>query len=196
MGVTIHYRGKLNNTDQLPQLCSELTDTASIMKWNYQEIDDDWSVVPDARFEAGRIVGHLGLRGVLMQPHKDTESLAFLFDRGGVLQSPAGMVLSCEGRSFGAWVSVKAQFAPPDIHVRIVGLLKYLKKKYISDLEVADEGQYWETGSWEGLIQKRGVINAAMNRLEDALSSGKLGDLSGLTGDQIASRIEGLFREE
>ena len=196
MGVTIHYRGRLNNTGLLPQLRSELTDIAAVMKWDCQEMDDDWAVEPDARFEAGRIVGHLGLKGVLMQSHKDSEALALLFDRNGVLHSPAGMALSYEGRSFGAWVSVKTQFAPPDVHVRIVGLLKYLKKAYISDLEVADEGGYWETGSWEALIQQMESINAAINRLDDALSSGKLGDLSGLTGDQIASMIEKLFREE
>ena len=196
MGVTIHYRGKLNNTSLLPQLLSELTDIASVMKWKCQELDDDWAVEPNARLKAGRIVGHLGLKGVQMIPHKDSEALAFFFDRGGVLHSPAEMALSCEGHSFGAWVSVKTQFAPPDVHIRIVGLLKYIKKTYISDLEVADEGGYWETGNRDTLIQNMETINAAMNRLEHTLSSGKLGDLAGLSGDQIASRIEKYFREE
>jgi hypothetical protein len=169
MGVTIHYRGTLNNTGLLPQLHSELTDIARVMKWDCQEMDDDWAVEPNARLESGRIVGHLGLKGVLIQPHNASETLAFLFDRNGVLHSPAGMALSCEGRALGDWVSVKTQFAPPDVHARIVGLLKYLKRRYISDLEVTDEGGYWETGNWEALIQKMESINAAMDRLDDAL---------------------------
>ena len=46
-----------------------------------------------------------------------------------------------------AWVSVKTQFDSPDTHIWIIGLLKYLKKRYIANLEVRDEGEYWETGN-------------------------------------------------
>ena len=43
------------------------------------------------------------------------------------------------------YVSVKTQFAPTEIHISIIKLLKHLKNKYILDLEVLDEGCYWET---------------------------------------------------
>ncbi len=39
-----------------------------------------------------------------------------------------------------AWVFTKAQFASPEMHIQIVGLLKYLKQHQIPDLEVHDEG--------------------------------------------------------
>jgi hypothetical protein len=196
VGVTIHYRGTLNNIDQFPQLREELVDIAAALRWQSQQMDDDWTIEPTARFEQRRIVGHLGLKGVQLCPHPDAEALTFFFDRSGTLQSPAGVAFRNGRNPEEAWVSTKTQFAPPDIHVRIIGLLKYVKRKFINDLTVSDEGQYWETGSWEGLIQRMAVITAEMNRLEGALSTEKLGDLSGLTGDQIADLIERLLREQ
>ena len=42
MGVTIHYRGRLNDVGQLGRLCEELTDIAAAMRWKSMTLDDDW----------------------------------------------------------------------------------------------------------------------------------------------------------
>jgi len=45
------------------------------------------------------------------------------------------VVLICEGslKPEGAWIAVKTQFAGPEIHLWIVGLLKYLIWKYYKE---------------------------------------------------------------
>lgn len=40
----------------------------------------------------------------------------------------------------------KTQYAGIEIHKLIVHLFKYLERKYLLDLQVSDEGEYWETG--------------------------------------------------
>jgi len=93
-----------------------------------------------------------------------------------------------------AWVSMKTQFLTPDVHVWIVGLLKYLQKRYFSDLEVNDEGGFWETGDRAALEAKMRLLNEKMDELAMDLKAGSLGDLSGLSAEDIASRIEDFLK--
>jgi hypothetical protein len=199
MGVSIHYRGRLNDVGQLARLCEELTDIATVMGWESTRLDDDWGQPGDARLRVtptgARIDGHLGLKGVQITPEADAESLSFFFDREGNLRPLMDVVSILDGTldPREAWVSVKTQFASPAIHVWIVGLLKYLKKRYLSDLQVSDEGEYWESGDIRVLKEKMDLIGAKLNQISDALSSCRLGDVSGLSPEQIASRIEQLL---
>lgn len=196
MGVTIHYRGRLNDVDQLGALCNELADIANAMGWQSTTLNDDWEQPADARLRhtaAGmHIDGHLGLKGIQMTPVEGAESLDFFFDREGNLRALMTMILLLDGTldPRDAWISVKTQFAPPEVHVWIVGLLKYLKKRYISDLQVSDEGQYWETGDIRVLREKLDFINAKIEHLSTAFSAGCFGDTLGLSAEQIAARIE------
>jgi hypothetical protein len=201
MGVSIHYRGRLDDVGQLGKLCAELADLARAMGWECTPLDDDWDQPPDARLEVtsggARIEGRLGLKGVLLTPNVEAESLSFLFDREGKLRSLLDMVSILEGtlNPEDACVSVKTQFGGPQVHVWMIGLLKYLKKRYISDLQVSDEGEYWETGDIRILQGKMDLIDTRLRQMSDDLSSGRLGDLSALSADQIAARIEQWFLE-
>jgi hypothetical protein len=49
MGVSIHYRGRLNDLGQLTGLCEELADIAVAMGWRSSRLDDDWTQPGDAR---------------------------------------------------------------------------------------------------------------------------------------------------
>ena len=201
VGVTIHYRGRLNDVGQLAGLCDELADIAAAMGWETTRLDDDWEQPPHARLRAtptgAHIDGHLGLKGVILMPDVGTEPLSFLFDREGNLRSMIDMVSILEGtlKPEDAWVFVKTQFASPEVHVWIVGLLKYLKKHYLADLQVSDEGEYWETGDIERLREKMDFLNRKIDQLSGALSSARFGDASRLSADEIAARIEQWFRE-
>lgn len=77
MGVTIHYRGWLNDVGQLGALCDELEDIAKAMGWRSTTRDDDWEQPADAslrRAEAGvAIDGHLGLKGIQITPVEGTD---------------------------------------------------------------------------------------------------------------------------
>lgn len=202
MGITIHYRGKLDELRRLDDLRLELSDIGTTMGWSCRTLDDDWRIPPNATLTHGSdgatIRGHLGLRGIILALGGNSESLAFLFDAGGNLRSVMNMILLSEGslESANAWVSVKTQFASPDIHVWIIGLLKYLKKRYMTNLEVHDEGGFWETGDRQALEAKMRLINDKLTWLSETLSSPHLSNLSGLSVDAIASRIEALLREK
>jgi hypothetical protein len=201
MGVSIHYRGRLNDVGQLAKLCAELADIAAAMGWETTRLDDDWERPADARLRftlaGAQIDGHLGLKGLLMTPDVEAESLSFFFDREGNLRSAIDMVSIPDGtvKPEDAWVSVKTQFASPEVHVWIIGLLKYVKKRYISDLQVSDEGEYWETGDIRILRDKMNLIGEKIEHLASELTRGRLCDVSGLSAEQIALRIEQWFLE-
>jgi len=59
-------------------------------------------------------------------------------------------------------------------------LLKYLQKNYISDLEVSDEGAYWETGKLDTLYQRRQIIDDKLKQVSEALSSSHFDDTAPL----------------
>ncbi len=40
MGITIHYQGKIDNKNKLPQMVAELMDFAEVMGWRYNIIDN------------------------------------------------------------------------------------------------------------------------------------------------------------
>jgi hypothetical protein len=63
----------------------------------------------------------------------------------------------------------------------------------LSDLEVSDESEYWETGDRRKLEEVMSLLNRKLQHLCGAISSGSMGHLAGLSGDEIASRIEQLF---
>jgi hypothetical protein len=202
MGVTIHYRGRLNDVGQIGRLCDELADIAAAMGWESTRLDDDWEQPADARLQhtsaGAKIVGNLGLKGIWIKPDVEVESLRFCFDRDGNLRCPVGMVSILDGtlKPEDAWVFVKTQFGPPQIHVWIIGLLKYLKKHYIADLQVSDEGEYWETGDIRILSKRMDFLNKKIEQIAGKLSSTRLGDASNLSPDEIVARIEKLLRGE
>ena len=201
MGVTIHYRGTIDAPERIRDLQRELADIAKSMGWEHSIMDDDWTVPPNAALvhEQGyaRIKGHLGLKGISLLPGGGGEALSFFVDAAGRLRSIMDMIQQCEGRTTtdSAWVSTKTQFLTPDIHVWIVGLLKYLQKRYFSNLKVNDEGGFWETGDRAALDAKMRLLNEKMDELATGLKAESLGDLSGLSAEDIASRIEDFLKE-
>lgn len=202
MGVTLHYRGQLNESSRITALVAELADIADSMGWLWTRLDDDFEIPADAQVinhpQGTQIEGHLGLQGILMTPKPNGESLCFCFDREGYLRSPIGMVQILDGslNPDQAWISVKTQFTSPECHIWIVGLLKYLKKHYLSDLEVSDEGDYWETGDATALKEKMDFIKHKMDWLSGELTSERFSHLSGQSAEQIVSEIEDLLRNK
>ena len=202
MGVTIHYRGQLADVEKIKILGDELTQVAKKMDWAYNRLDEDWSKPTDIRLEhderGARIVGHLGLKGISFKPHPECESMSFFFNSDGKLCDPMGMVLVSQGnlKQEDAWINVKTQFAGPEIHLWIVGLLKYLQEHYIPDLEVSDEGGYWETGNFETLKEKMNYLNEKMDTVCSALSRVTGNHLERLSPDEIASMIEALLQHK
>lgn len=202
MGVSVHYRGRLNSTGQLSALRNELRDIASRIGWRYWILDEDWNVPAEAILahneKTCEIKGHLGLKGIQLTPPGQSEPLCFFFDSEGNLRSPMNVVLIRDGTLApeDAWISVKTQFLSAQMHVLIVGLLKYVKGRYLSNLEVIDEGEYWETGDYRVLEEKMRLIQEKLDYVSNELSSIQIDDVAGLSADEIADRIEHLFHSD
>ncbi len=177
MGVSVYYKGTLTDMDALLRLVDEIRDICQIMKWEYHTLNDDWTEPVEVSLERKdgglKIGGNLGLKGIGFKPHPASECVDFYFDSDGNLDAPAYRALRLqkgETNSEETFVCIKTQFAPANIHVAVIKLLKYLKEHYIHDLEVIDEGEYWETGSLEKLEYHRNVINEGLDVLEKVLT--------------------------
>lgn len=201
MGVTIHYRGKLDHISDESVLRNELAEFARRLGWEAQMLDEDWSEPSDAQLvhEVGKanIEGHLGLKGISIQPHEHCETAEFFFDSEGNLTSIMGTILMLEGKIEAGkqYNSVKTQFAPIETHITLIELLRYLKKRYISNLEVTDEGEYWETGERKVLEQKIGFLEKAMDKFESRLEVEFMDEEEKKNGEEITDRIKRIFRE-
>jgi hypothetical protein len=84
----------------------------------------------------------------------------------------------------------KTQFGNIDAHIRIVELLDYLKKKYISDLTVDDEGAFWETRDRRTLAEKRVILGHFMRHTEKIIKGIDVSGIDVQDPEAIASRIE------
>ncbi|MDZ7723542.1 MAG: hypothetical protein U5R06_12250 [candidate division KSB1 bacterium] len=192
MGITIHFSGILKNTDLITELVDELSDIADIMDWPYQILDEDWSKPCTAEIADGGITGHLPLKGISIQLHPASESLTLFFDPQGRLTSPITLISIKQGELNDKEVYnfVKTQFAPPDLHISIVKLLRFLKKKYIPDLQVIDEGEYWETGDRDRLIEKMQFLQNKLDQLQQTVSTINPDHALLFSPDQLAQLIE------
>lgn len=196
MGLSIHYRGSLTDKRRINDFIDEVEDIAQSLEWPFRVLDDSWAQKPDANLttnSAGQaeITGNLGLKGVLFTPPK-CESVSLCFNASGELSSMMNVIMSAEDDYMDAmsWISVKTQFAGAEVHIAIVKLLRYLKGKYLHDLEVDDEGDYWETGDAKLLGQKLDFLGDMIERVAGALEH-----LEHTDGTDIVDKIERVLRE-
>ena len=196
MGISIHYKGRLADMSQCQSFFEEIEDIGKCMKWKIFKLDEAWSSPENLEFihhgDRAETKRNPGLKGVQITPIEDCESLPFFLDKDGNLNSIMNMALIKDGtlKKEDTCISVKTQFAPPEIHIWIIGLLKYLKRKYFPDLYVYDESDYWKTGEKEQLIQKINFIDSKINALKSAVENQEMGDFSNLTAEEIADKLE------
>lgn len=152
MGLSLHYNGRFGNPAILQQMIEEVEDVTRIHKWKYNIYNTEF---PDGNFtnetHDNKIYGIS-----FTPPGCETVSLCFLSN--GRMSCPMllkfyGNSTDITSREYLYMVSVKTQFAGWQTHLFIIHLLKYLSKKYFSELNVNDEGQYWETNDDERLKQ-------------------------------------------
>ncbi|HEY4492698.1 MAG TPA: hypothetical protein VI958_11910 [Acidobacteriota bacterium] len=198
MGITIHASGKIDRIDDIPRLIDDLKGAAIESNWKYHIIDDDFGVRPNAvltRRESVKptasIEGSLGLKGIILNVDPKAEPLAILFDCNGVLTDMMQQLSWIHDNEQGdRFTTCKTQFADIDAHIRIIELLDTLKKKYVSNLSVSDEGSYWESRDRRLLAEKRIALGHCLRFTEKVISSIEVsGDEAG-DAESIASRIE------
>lgn len=180
MGITIHYKGKLNSTDLNDQFCEELEDIARSMEWTYNSFDfDEKNKTP--------------VKGLFIQPHPKSELLQFMIDKNGFLRNALMLEHFPHDDEITFLNHTKTQFAPIEIHIAIVKLLKYLHQKYIENLDVYDEGDYWQTGDTTLLQERFDFLNVKIAMLEDVFS--KIEFKKDSTPESVADKIEEILKK-
>lgn len=178
MGITIHYQGKINDVSLIDKVTEDLNDISLELNWGKELIDDD----------------KLNIKGILIFPPPDCEPLSFLFDKtNGVLKHFILLAHDDMGDDHYKYNIVKTQCAPLHVHITIIKLLKYLKKQYINDINVTDEGEYWETEN-AGLLQSKFDFQKEMI---DAVAGAfnKTEKITGESSESLAERVEKILIE-
>ena len=185
MGITIHYRGRIRDINLIDEFCDELIDIAKTMDWKSSDLIYD---------EEDKI------KGVSVTPHKDSESLSFFFNiEDGCLRNIMNVITKEPYNPKELeWDFIKTQFAPPEVHVTVVKLLQYIKEKYMPDLEVVDEGDYWETGDENVLRNKLKFLGDKIDAFGKALNSISKKDIKEITesdDESMPEKFEKIIRK-
>lgn len=201
MGITITYKGRLNSLDQIHAFCKELADIAHDMNWEYQILDEDFNRPHTAYKEKDSsgfsIKGHLALKGITINVHPESERLSFYFDKDGNIRNLVLMVTEGDNaRIENEYSFIKTQYAPPEIHITIVKLLRYIKKKYIADLFVEDEGEYWETGDEQLLMEKMEYLRQKIGEVAKVLENSEIKKEDDESLLSLVDRIEKVLMEK
>lgn len=144
MGLTIHYSGRFNEHSSLSEMIEEVTDIAEIYNWTYHVYEKHFPYENLNNTEYNDSIYGISFT----PPECETINLCFL-SNGRMSSAPNlkffGNSTDEEYKIFLYMLSVKTQFAGSDTHKLIIHLLKYLNKKYFTEFEVLDEGNYWIT---------------------------------------------------
>ena len=168
MGITIHFDGGLHDEAAFKHVIGAAQILAEREGWRWETIDA--SAVTLKRVRDERVWDYTGpTRGIVLYPHENSEPLRLEFDRDLIVQE-----------------FIKTQFAPAEIHVKIVGFLKEIVPHFEA-LTVEDEGEYWDTGGLDVLENHRQAIFRALSDELSAsadlvgpvrLRSGRIADLA------------------
>jgi hypothetical protein len=182
MGLTIHYSARLKRLDLLPQFIVEVADICQSIGWEYDKVDkivkmkDTISFSPPLNDNK-----NVHLQGIMFHPPK-CESVVFTFLSSGWTSSHIHLMGAKNYQKLDSepifkgypklvyMMHTKTQRGGPDTHIAILKLFKYLEKKYFAEMNVSDEGNYWETSDKE-VLQERfdeytGLINSVKGALE------------------------------
>ena len=91
------------------------------------------------------------------------------------------------------WCFCKTQFGSVTGHVAVVELLAAIRKEFLPNLEVSDEGGYWETRDVAEVARKKSFLDRAIGRSSRGSRAGRRhrsgrGRHGVLPGSEIAAR--------
>jgi hypothetical protein len=159
MGVTLAYRGRLADLTRIEDFEDRLLDLAL----EVGGLAQIWRSHADSGPQ--RMV-----RGVILNIAPGHEAASLLVSPEGWLIGLVDIEDAEEGRlTEPPWCFTKTQFGPLEGHVALVEMFTALKREFLPDLEVSDEGGYWETRDLAELARRRGVVQEAIDGLADGL---------------------------
>jgi hypothetical protein len=168
-GVTIHYEGTAKDLPSARRAIEAARAEARKLGWVVQDANQATVTILRVIGEAQK--PYTGpLTGVVIRPHPNCDPLFLQFGSDLYLQD-----------------FVKTQFAGPDIHIAIVGLLKTLQP-FFRTLSVEDEGEYWNSRNRKALTEHMNFVNNLIADRKRANPSAR-GPVR-ITGDRMVDLIE------
>jgi len=151
MGITVHFEGRLRDEAAYVALVEAAARFAAHQGWGAQRFEVLNAKLSRVRDEVDW--DYEGpTKGIELRAHPSSEPIRLEFDTDLYVQE-----------------YTKTQFAPPDIHMRMVALLDELAP-YFQILEVIDEGEYYETRDEEVLRKHR---DCCFEMLDEHLANDK-----------------------
>ena len=159
MSVTLRYSGTLDDRRLLPALSEDFQDIAATHGWPVDLLAPSASDVGSG----GRTLAPpLVLEGLRIIVHPQTDPLWLTFDPESTLTRLGNYPLTQMGRDGSAQgarfsflhqsqASMQTGIGGSLLHKTVISLLDYLKRAYVSDLQVLDESGYWDTRDEEAL---------------------------------------------
>ena len=200
MGVTIHYRGRLSDPKQLPGLITAIQHACRNLDWPYTLVDerilgtaeklvihsDDDDEETNWSYETFPVDDRW--RGVIVSP-PGSEPVWLTFNRSGqmIAYDASDASYATPGHYLARdMLFTKTQFSTVETHIAVCDLLR-LAEEHGAELEVSDEGDYWESGDVEQLRQRMGFLDAALSMM-----SGEAGRaiLEEILGKEIDGEIK------
>jgi hypothetical protein len=127
MGLSFHYAGRMRDYNQIDKLIEEVVDLCKGLDWTYNILDDDQ------------------IKGVVTGA-PESEPLWFTFTPDGKTCNVINLQYSDPSDPYYSMSHVKTQYAGVEAHIATIKMLRHISDKYFSEIEVTDEGEYWETG--------------------------------------------------
>ena len=185
MGISLEYRGILHTPSDLMGFLAELEEICQAHNWPYdlvpQRTDDFANTNP---FIIGASVD-LGLEGIIFRPSPQGEVVAFLFDKQGILQSVYAYFM--RGREKYFWHSISTQEMGQEVHIQLVKLLRYLKKKYFKKLEIRDSGGYYPRHNVSELARRWSLMDTTLAAIHDIMEHT---DFDGKSPHEVVETIQ------
>jgi len=156
MSVTLRYSGSLADMGRLPRLKEEFLDIAATQAWPVDVLEAVTSDALGSRSRGARTLAPApAIQGLKIYVHPQTDPLWLTFDADGAITRLGSYPLAQVSRDgsdatsrYGflhqSQASMQTSIGGFALHNTVVGLLDYLKRAYIPNLQVLDESGYWE----------------------------------------------------
>ena len=174
MGLSFHYFGRIREHSKIDSLVEEVKDLCKDLNWTYTILDDD------------------KIKGIIVSS-KESEPLWFTFVPDGRTCNVINLQYTDPNDKYYSLCAVKTQYAGAEVHMAMIKMLRYISDKYFSEIEVMDEGEYWETGDEENLRNIFDRYTMIINAFAEKLETMKR--IPGESEESLVNRIEQMAKE-
>lgn len=197
MGICIHYSGRIANKQQLPSLIDEVEEIAKAEGWEYEIFERNF---PDENPDAERndeIYGidftpegsesvsfsflNTGEMSCIMllalwgnfetESTYETETETFGHDGSYDYDTETTTMDKAFYEKMLRTVSVKTQYAGAQTHAKVIEIMRFISNKYLTDFNLSDEANYWETGSVDELNKNFKKLNFLLDSMAKSLQN-------------------------